>query len=113
MAGQPGFWDVEDRSRQLSTRGDLLEKLSATVDFELFRLDLKAAVWPRALSKGGRPPFDVVLKFRMLVLQVLHGLLLDQTKYLMRDRLSWMRLAGSGLATRCRTRTRSGTSGSC
>ncbi|MBK1696668.1 transposase [Rhodovibrio salinarum] len=32
-----------------------------------------------------------MLKFRMLVLQALHGLSLDQTAYLVRDRLSWMR----------------------
>ncbi|MBK1696661.1 transposase, partial [Rhodovibrio salinarum] len=96
MAGQPGFWDVEDRLRQLSARGDPLEKLSATVDFELFRPDLKAAVGPRDVSKGGRPPFDIVLKFRMLVLQALHGLSLDQTEYLVRDRLSWMRFCRLG-----------------
>ncbi|MRX51978.1 hypothetical protein GI374_16460 [Paracoccus sp. S-4012] len=40
---------------------------------------------------GGRPPFDPVLKFRMLVLQSLHGLSLEQTEYLARHRLSWMR----------------------
>lgn len=96
MARQPGFWDVEDRLRQLSARGDPLEKLSATVDFELFRPDLKAALGPRDVSKGGRPAFDVVLKFRMLVLQALHGLSLDQTEYLVRDRLSWMRFCRLG-----------------
>ena len=30
---QAGFWDVEHRLRQLSERGDPLEKLAATVDF--------------------------------------------------------------------------------
>lgn len=40
--------------------------------------------------KGGRPPFDPLLKFRMLVLQSLHGLSLEQTEHLVRDRLSWM-----------------------
>jgi hypothetical protein len=35
-----------------------------------------------------------VLKFKMLVLQALHGLSLQQTDYLGRDRLSWMRLCG-------------------
>jgi transposase, IS5 family len=49
-----------------------------------------------ARPKGGRPPFDVVVKFRMLVLQALHGLSLDQTEYLVGDRLSWMRFCGLG-----------------
>jgi hypothetical protein len=38
MAGrQAGFWDLEHRLRQLSERGDPLEKLAATVHFEIFR----------------------------------------------------------------------------
>ncbi|MEF2554421.1 IS5/IS1182 family transposase, partial [Aurantimonas sp. A2-1-M11] len=44
MAGQIGFWDVEDRLSQLSRHGDPLEKLSVTVDFEIFRADLAKAV---------------------------------------------------------------------
>lgn len=93
---QAGFWDFEDRLRELSAQGDPLEKLAATVDFEMFRPGLGAALGPRDPSKGGRPGFDVVLKFRMLVLQAMHGLSLDQTEYLLRDRLSWMRFCDLG-----------------
>lgn len=96
MRGQRGFWDVEDRLKELSAEGDPLEKLSATVDFEMFRPLLEKAVRRSGTSKGGRPGFDVVLKFRMLVLQALHGLSLHQTDYLVRDRLSWMRFCGLG-----------------
>ncbi len=97
MAGrQAGFWDVEDRLRELSAQGDPLEKLAATVDFEMFRADLVAALGRRDPGKGGRPGFDAVLKFRMLVLQAMHGLSLEQTEYLLRDRLSWMRFCGLG-----------------
>ncbi len=93
---QAGFWDVEHRLRQLSERGDPLEKLAATVDFEIFRPELDAALGPRDRSKGGRPSFEPVLKFRMLVLQAMHGLSLAQTEYLVADRLSWMRFCGLG-----------------
>jgi len=97
MAGrQPGFWDVEERLRELSAQGDPLEKLGATVDFEIFRGELDAALGPRDRSKGGRPPFDPVLNFRMLVLQAMHGLSLAQTEFLVADRLSWMRFCGLG-----------------
>ncbi|HSM19945.1 MAG TPA: IS5 family transposase [Hyphomicrobiales bacterium] len=95
-ARQPGFWDVEERLRELSVQGDPLEKLAATVDFEIFRAELDAALGPRDRSRGGRPPFDPVLKFRMLVLQAMHGLSLEQTEYLVADRLSWMRFCGLG-----------------
>lgn len=97
MAGrQGGFWDFEHRLRELSEHGDPLERLSATVDFEMFRADLTEALGRRDPGKGGRPGFDPVLKFRMLVLQAMHGLSLDQTEYLVADRLSWMRFCGLG-----------------
>lgn len=96
MAGQIGLWDVEGRLSQLSRHGDPLEKLSVTVDFEIFRADLVKAVPRRDRSRGGRPPIDPVLKFRMLVLQALNGLSLEQTEFLVKDRLSWMRFCGLG-----------------
>jgi transposase len=96
MQGQSGFWDVEDRLKELSAEGDPLEKLAATVDFEMFRPVLGKALGRNAGGKGGRPGFDPVLKFKMLVLQALHGLSLAQTSYMVRDRLSWMRFCGLG-----------------
>jgi len=96
MQGQRGFWDVEDRLKELSAEGDPLEKLGATVDFELFRPVLAKALRRSHRSKGGRPAFDPVLKFKMLVLQAMHGLSLQQTEYLVRDRLSWMRFCRLG-----------------
>jgi len=74
MRGQRGFWDVEARVQELSAVGDPLEKLSVMVDIELFRPVLTQALRRGDPSKGGRPGFDPVLKFKMLVLQALHGL---------------------------------------
>ena len=71
MAGRPGFFDIDERLRELSSKGDDLERLTRLVDFELFRADLKEAV-PRAdRCKGGRPPFDHVLMFKVLILQTM------------------------------------------
>ena len=96
MSGQLGFWSLEDRLAEISARGDPLETLAATVDFEMFRPVLVEALGERPRWKGGRPGFDPVLKFRMLVLQSLHGLSLEATEYLVRDRLSWMRFCELG-----------------
>ena len=69
MSEQPGSFDAEERLRWLSASGDPLERLRAAVDFEAFRPDLEAAL-PRAdHGRGGRPPWDAVLTFRILVLQ--------------------------------------------
>ena len=98
MVGQSGFFDVEDRLKQLSAKGDALERLSAVVDFELFRADLEHTVVRSDRSRGGRPPFDHVLMFKVLILQSRHNLSDERTEYLIRDRLSFMRFLGLGLA---------------
>jgi transposase len=97
MAGQAGFFDVEERLAGLSKKGDDLEPLAAVVDFELFRPELEAAV-PRAdRSRGGRPPFDHVLMFKVLVLQTQNNLSDERTEFYLRDRLTWIRFLGLGL----------------
>ena len=97
MVAQPGFFDLEDRLARLSAKGDELERLSAVVDFELFRPELERAV-PRAdRAKGGRPPFDHVLMFKVLILQTQNNLSDERTEFYLRDRLSWMRFLGLGL----------------
>ena len=98
MRGQAGFFDVDERLRQLSAKGDSLERLNAVIDFEQFRKDVERAVPRLDRSKGGRPPFDHVLMFKALVLQACHNLSDERTEYLIRDRLSFMRFLGLGLA---------------
>jgi IS5 family transposase len=81
----------------LSKKGDDLERLAAVVDFEVFRPELERAV-PRAdRSKGGRPPFDHVLMFKVLILQTRNNLSDERTEFYLRDRLTWMRFLGLGL----------------
>ena len=97
MAGQAGFFDLEERLASLSRKGDDLERLNAVIDFELFRPELERAV-PRAdRSKGGRPPFDHVLMFKVLILQTLSNLSDERTEFFLRDRLTWIRFLGLGL----------------
>jgi len=100
MGRQPGFFDVEERLRELSAKGDELERLSALVDFETFRSDLERAVPRSDRAKGGRPPYDHVLMFRILILQASHSLSDERTEYLIKDRLSFMRFLGLSMADR-------------
>jgi transposase, IS5 family len=56
MAQEPGLFDVDARLRELSAKGDSLERVNALVDFEAFRSELEQAV-PRAdRSKGAARP---------------------------------------------------------
>ena len=96
--GTPGFFDLDARRAELSAKGDDLERVNALVDFEMFRPGLEAAA-PRAdRSKGGRPSFDHVLMFKILILQAMHSLSDERCEYLIKDRLSFMRFLGLGLA---------------
>ena len=100
MARQPGFFDLDERYAALSAAGDPLLRLSELVDFEVFRPPLLRALRRSDRAKGGRPPYDPVLMFKVLVLQALYNLSDDQTEFQIRDRLSFMRFLGLGLHDR-------------
>ncbi len=98
MRGQTGFFDVDERLKEISAKGDDLERLNAIVDFEAFRPDLARAVPRSDGRKGGRPPFDHVLMWKVLILQASHSLSDERTEFLIKDRLSFMRFLGLGLS---------------
>jgi IS5 family transposase len=100
MRGAPGFFDVDDRLKRLSDLGDQLEVFVAAVDFEMFRADLVAALNYSDGSRGGRPPFDPVMMFKILVIQAANNLSDERTEFLINDRLSFMRFLGLGLCDR-------------
>ncbi len=97
MARQPGLFDVDERLRRLSDIGDQLEAFSAVVDFEIFRPELDAALAYGDGTKGGRPSFDPVMMFKILVIQAQNNLSDDRAEFLINDRLSFMRFLGLGL----------------
>ena len=100
MRGQAGFWDIDERYVRLSEAGDPLEKLSAVVPWEGFRKPLSKTLKRSDGSKGGRPPYDPVLMFKIMVLQALYSLSDDQAEFQIQDRLSFMRFLGLGLGDR-------------
>ena len=61
-------------------------------------LALEAAVARADRFKGSRLPFGRVLMFKVLTRQTIHSLLDARSQYLIRDRLSFMRFLGLGLA---------------
>lgn len=93
---QLSFFAEEKRLNKLSELGDCLERLSV-IDWEIFRPELKKALYKERKSNAGRPPYDCVLLFKILVLQRLYNLSDDQTEYQINDRISFMRFLGMGL----------------
>jgi hypothetical protein len=100
MGRQPGFFDIDERLTRLSDLGDQLEGFRAAVDFEMFRDALDQALAYADGVQGGRPPFDAVMMFKILVIQATNNLSDERAEYLINDRLSFMRFLGLGLPDR-------------
>ena len=98
--GQTGFFDLERRLDALSAKGDPLETIKTTVPWETFRADIEAVTETKPeerKSNAGRKPYDAILKFKIVVLQSLYNLSDEQTEFMIRDRLSFMRFLDLGL----------------
>jgi transposase, IS5 family len=99
-----GFFDEDIRLEKLSKQGDPLEKLVKMIDWELFRKPLnktfKANRKVDQENQGGRPAYDYVMMFKILILQRIYNLSDHQMEYQINDRLSFMRFLGLSLGDR-------------
>jgi transposase, IS5 family len=70
--GQLGFFDTDKRLAAISAKGDPLEVIDRAVPLESFRAEVEAVVLTPTEDKkrsAGRKPIDVIVMFRLLVLQ--------------------------------------------
>ena len=86
-----GFFDQDIRLSKLTSLGDPLERLNKGIDFEDFRDILETNLTKLAKGKGGRPPYDYVMMFKILILQRYYNLSDEQVEYQINDRMSFMR----------------------
>jgi IS5 family transposase len=93
---QAGFFDFEQRKDQLDAHGNPLKVIEDAVDFEAFRPTLMKVRERERKSNAGRPAYDVVLMFKMLLLESLYNLADGQLEYQVRDRISFMAFLGLG-----------------
>lgn len=94
---QAGLFGLSEQLRRLSDCGDPLETMAQVVDFELFRPALEKALAYGDGAKGGRPPYDPVAMFKILILAAQNTLSDARMEFLIRDRLSWLRFLGFDL----------------
>ena len=100
MRGEPGLFDIDERLKRLSDLGDQLLAFAKVVDFEIFRSELLRALAYSEGPLGGRPPFDPVAMFKILVIQAANNLSDERAEFLINDRLSFMRFLGLSLSDR-------------
>ena len=89
-----------ERTAKLTQMGDPLVGLNEQINWEAFRPDLARMHEKERKSNAGARAIDVVLMFKVLVLQQLHNLSDERIEYQIRDRLSFMRFLGLQLEDR-------------
>ena len=82
---QPSFFDIYERTVKQTEMGDPLVTLKGLIDWEAFRPCLNVVCAKPRKSNVGAKPIDVVLMFKILVLQQLNNLSDDQIEYQIRD----------------------------
>lgn len=98
MSKARGLFDEQLRLEKLSKKQDPLERLRSHIDFEYFRKPLEKFFKKQTdKSKGGRPSYDCILMFKILILQRYYNVSDDAMEYAILDRLSFMRFLGLGI----------------
>lgn len=95
-----GLFDIDNRLDYLTENGDMLPRLKELAPWEKFRRDLEVIYDHERKSNAGRRPFDVVMMFKILILQSLYNLSDDEMEYQIMDRLSFMRFLDMALDSR-------------
>jgi len=92
--GQYSFFAIESQLEKMYQINDFLPKLNALVDWGIFRSDLEKVREKERKSNAGRPAFDAMLMFKILVLKSMYNLSDDQTEFQIRDRISFRHFLG-------------------
>lgn len=93
--GKKSLFDNQFTAEKLSDIGNPLDKISNVIDFEIFRTSIEGKLINTSKkSNAGAKPFDVVLMFKILILQRYYGLGDKQVEYQILDRTSFKNFLG-------------------
>ena len=93
--GNKGLFDEEFIKERLSVIGNPLEAIKKVLDFEVFRELLESKLLnTNKKNNAGAKPYDVVMLFKILILQRYYGLGDSQVEYQILDRSSFKTFLG-------------------
>ena len=95
-----GLFDIHDRLGKLDKNEDPLLQLNRLINWEQFRPTLEQIRKKKAKSSPGPKYYDVVLMFKILIIQSLYNLSDDAAEFQILDRLSFMRFLNLSLGDR-------------
>ena len=89
-----GLFDYEYQLEEINKHQPPLQKLNKVIDWEMFRAPIEEALYVEPKAPGGRPPFDRLMMFKIIILQRYYNLSDEQTEFQIKDRLSFMQFLG-------------------
>ena len=93
--GKKGLFDEQFAVSHLSEMGNPIESISKVVDFEMFRAILELRLLNTTKkNNAGAKPFDVVMMFKIMILQRYYNLGDKQVEYQIVDRMSFKKFLG-------------------
>jgi IS5 family transposase len=94
-SGNKSLFDRQFTTEKLEEIGNPLAMVSKVLDFEMFRGLLESKLLnPNKKNNAGAKPFDVVMMFKILILQRYYGLGDKQVEYQILDRTSFKNFLG-------------------
>jgi IS5 family transposase len=93
--GNKGLFDEQETIQKLSNIGNPLDMISQVINFEMFRDKLESGLLNQnKKNNAGAKPYDVVMMFKIMILQRYYGLGDTQIEYQILDRLSFKKFLG-------------------
>lgn len=86
--------ELEKRYKKLEEKNKTLVMLDEMIPWDIFRQTLGVINIKQRKNNAGRKAFDLILMFKMLILQNLYNLSDEELEYQINDRLSFMRFLG-------------------
>ena len=89
-----GLFDIQLHEDKIKKYQPPLSKLDKIINWNIFREPIEKALYIEPKGLGGRPPFDKVIMFKILILQKYYNLSDEQTEFQINDRTSFKLFLG-------------------
>ena len=84
-----GLYDLEYHEKKIKEYQPPLAKLNKVIQWDMFRTPIEEALYVEPKGAGGRPAFDKLMMFKILILQKYYNLSDEQTEFQINDRTSF------------------------